>query len=301
MSELSLAGMPSRGSPHVKARDRLGMTLFLSVAIHAVVVLGVGFQYAAQRVLEDDKNYLEITLATKPDQEEPKEADYLAQSHQHGGGTLDEKAMPTTTMQGPQRLQTAQQPVQVTQTIQPRTKSDAKKQVMQIENTRGVEAKQSKRKGETQKSQPTQPSLYARSIEFARLNAQLSAQREEYARRPRKKFISASTKEYKYAAYMEAWRMKVERFGNLNYPEEAARRNLFGSLRMAVEIKSDGSLAKVEIRRSSGSEILDNAAIKIVQMTAPFAQFPDNIKKDADHLVITRTWQFERGDRLSSM
>lgn len=301
MRQLSLAGLPDTGAANVKPRDRLGMTLFLSIALHAVIVLGVGFQYVTNRVLEDDKNYLEITLATKPTKAEPEQADYLAQTNQQGGGTLEEKAMPTTTIQGPQRQQASAHSARATPPQQETAKRETIKQVLQVEKKTGSEAVQSKRNDIKKQTQPVKPDLYNRSIEFARLEAQLSAQRQEYARRPRKKFISASTKEYKYAAYMESWRVKVERFGNLNYPQEAMKQGLFGSLRLAVEIKSDGNIVNIEIRRSSGSDILDQAAVKIVEMTAPYAPFPEALKKDVDHLVITRTWQFERGDRLTSM
>ncbi len=111
---------------------------------------------------------------------------------------------------------------------------------------------------------------------------------EAKAKRPRRKFISATTKEYKYAAYMEAWRSKVERVGNINYPEQARKQGLSGSLILDVALNPDGSINEITIRRSSGKKILDDAAIRI----APYGAFPQHIKDETDILHIMRTWQF---------
>jgi protein TonB len=115
---------------------------------------------------------------------------------------------------------------------------------------------------------------------------------EAKAKRPRRKFISATTKEYKYAAYMEAWRSKVERVGNLNYPDQARKQNLSGSLVLDVALNQDGSINEITIRRSSGEKILDDAAIRIVELAAPYGPFPQHIKDETDILHIMRTWQF---------
>ena len=134
--------------------------------------------------------------------------------------------------------------------------------------------------------------LITSSYQIAALSAEIKRKLDERAKRPRRQFISASTREYKYAAYMEAWRQKVERVGNLNYPREARRRSLTGSLILDVALHPDGSLEKITVRRSSGNRILDDAAIYIVTLAAPFAPFPEDIRKEVDVLHITRTWQF---------
>ncbi len=134
--------------------------------------------------------------------------------------------------------------------------------------------------------------LASRGEEIARLNAKLAADASTYASRPRRKAISASTQEYKYASYLETWRRKVEAIGNLNYPEEARRRKLYGNLILQVGVRADGSLEEVRVLRSSGSIILDDAAVRIVHLAAPFAPFPPDIRQETDSLDITRTWQF---------
>ena len=136
-----------------------------------------------------------------------------------------------------------------------------------------------------------------RALAIARMEAQISRQTEEYNKRPRKKNIGARAEEYRFAQYVEDWRLKVERIGNLNYPD-GARGRVYGSLVLTVSIKADGSLDKIEVDRSSGYQILDRAAERIVKMASPYAGFPANIKRDTDILVITRTWTFAPGDKL---
>jgi protein TonB len=147
---------------------------------------------------------------------------------------------------------------------------------------------------------PSGAALIARSFEIASLDAEIAERMEAKAKRPRRKFISATTSEYKFAAYMEAWRAKVERIGNLNYPDEARRNKLSGSLILDVALKSDGSIEEITVRKPSGHATLDDAAIRIVRLAAPYAAFPEDFNKEVDILHITRTWQFQSGDRFAS-
>jgi protein TonB len=130
-----------------------------------------------------------------------------------------------------------------------------------------------------------------------KLQAQIDRRVEEYQKRPRKRFIGARANEYRFAAYEEGWRAKIERVGTLNYPAEA-RGKIYGSLRVTVTLRPDGTIDSVEIDRSSGLKILDEAAFRILQLASPFAAFPAEISKDTDLLVITRTWFFAQGDKI---
>jgi len=140
--------------------------------------------------------------------------------------------------------------------------------------------------------------LASRSDEIARLTERINAKTRAYQSRARRKAISTSTREYRYASYMEAWRRKVERIGNLNYPEEARRKGLYGNLILHVSVRADGSLEGIRVVRSSGQDVLDQAAVRIVELAAPFAPFPPDIAAETDLLDITRTWQFQRNNRL---
>jgi len=144
----------------------------------------------------------------------------------------------------------------------------------------------------TPSSLPTASQLITRSFALASLNSELQQKLETHAKRPRQKFISANTQEYRYAAYMESWRAKVERIGNINYPDEARQKQLTGALLLDVALRPDGSVIEILVRRSSGHKVLDDAAVRIVELAAPFAPFPDDIAREVDVLHVTRTWKF---------
>jgi len=143
---------------------------------------------------------------------------------------------------------------------------------------------------------PTPPisaaELVKRSMEIAAISNRIKQQLQQKAERPRRKYIHASTREYEYAAYMETWRAKVERVGNINYPEAVKRRSLSGSLILDVALRPSGAVDQIKVVKSSGYRLLDQAAIDIVQLAAPYAPFPKNIRRQVDILHITRTWQF---------
>lgn len=147
---------------------------------------------------------------------------------------------------------------------------------------------------------PTAAQLLTRSFALASVNAELQQRLDSRAHRPRQKYISANTREHRYAAYMEAWRAKVERIGNINYPDEARERELSGSLLLDVALNPDGSVIEITVRHSSGHKVLDDAAVRIVELAAPYAPFPDDVRREVDVLHITRTWKFLDTDQFSS-
>jgi len=128
---------------------------------------------------------------------------------------------------------------------------------------------------------------------MASLQPELGRQRPWQSKLPRRKRISANTREYEFASYMSAWVAKVERIGNLNYPSELRQKKLHGDLVLSVGIRQNGSVESIEVMRSSGTQEIDDAARNIVQMAGPYAPLPDNIKEHVDILHIVRTWRFE--------
>ena len=157
---------------------------------------------------------------------------------------------------------------------------------------------------ELQKTEPRRPApefdSSQLSAEIASLEADLALEQQRYAKRPKiHRLNAASTMRDKGAWYKDEWRRKVERIGNLNYPDEARRNGLYGSLRLLVSIRHDGSLHEVTVLESSGQPVLDQAAMRIVHLAAPYAPFTGDLA-EFDRLEIIRTWRFERGDRLSS-
>lgn len=284
----------------VSTADRLGFTLFIAAALHVLLVLGVTFSVKDKPAPPPT---LEVTLATYQSKEKPQEADYLAQIHQQGSGTLAEKALPSSD----QRAQFQEDTIKE---VQPQSQTAAQPKQALTQQTRvTTQAKSNQSVVATDNSKKTEPVTVEKDKprkhidlknEIASLEAQFHQQRQEYAKRPRiKRLTAASTLQEAGAFYKESWRRKVEKVGNLNYPEKARNDRLYGELRLMVAINRDGSLSNIEILDSSGYQVLDDAAIRIVRMASPFAPFDDTLKS-YDMVEIIRTWRFEPGDRLFS-
>lgn len=287
-------------SPVITPADRLSLTLCLAIITHATLILGVGFSGETPNSSPADS--MEIILVAQQDPELTPDPDMLAQANLTGGGETPEQ-VPSTPMAPPfpdQQAEIATPPTPQSQPAPEQTAeleetAKAEPQLAKItENAEQTAVKEVEKDPESEKAARTitAAELLRNSLKIASLSAQVRDKLEKSASRPRRTFISANTREYKYAAYMEAWRAKVERVGNLNYPEEARRLKLSGSLILDVALNPDGSIDQITIRRSSGRKILDDAAVRIVELASPYAPLPDNIRAGTDILHITRTWQF---------
>ncbi len=303
--------------------DRLGMTLFFAIVAHIIVILGVVFVPSEKH----DARYrtLDIVLVQRRSEKAPEKTDFLAQANQEGGGDASEKARPATPLPtpftGPEPIVAAAsppselsgaatEPPSVRPRPQPAEEQPTPKPIIAVaasetptvpEPSRSTPKPKEKPHPEPQPSPQSTPapqptitatSLVTRSLALASLSAEIDQRLQAYAERPRRKWINARTREYKYASYMEAWRAKVERIGNLNYPDEARRRKLSGDLLLEVVINVNGSINDIVLRRSSGHRVLDDAAIRIVKLAAPFAPLPRGILEETDLLHIERTWRF---------
>ncbi|MCG6872371.1 MAG: energy transducer TonB [Gammaproteobacteria bacterium] len=282
--------------------DRLGLTVFGSLLLHVLVVLGVGFTLPHVLPELDKLPNMEIILVQTRSEDAPSEADFLAQSSQDGGGDSESVAsspLPVTEISvTPAQLPTASVPAPPPTPAAENTPEDLMVDADSRRLLSPTRPRDSQRPAASARAGEITPD--PRQLERAQLSAKISEAWREYQKRPRRKFLSARTREYKFAAYMDAWRAKVERVGNLNYPAEAKQRNLTGNLMLDVAINPDGSVNEISVKRSSGVRILDEAAIRIVRLASPYAPFPEQIRKDVDILHITRTWQFLRGARLKS-
>jgi protein TonB len=292
------ARTPAPAASGVRPADRLGFTLFLAALVHVALILGLSFSFAEPGQISKT---LEITLSTFKSAEKPKEADFLAQNNQQGSGTLDKKAAPKTTEQA---LFQDTEVKRVTPPSAPPASAHKEKPKAAVA-TRSPQAQKTPIKTAQAKPQPaSRPAPVfdssQLSAEIASLEAQLAQEQQLYAKRPKiHRLNAASTMRDKGAWYKEEWRKKIERIGNLNYPDEARRQRIYGSLRLLVSINRDGTLYEVQVLESSGQDTLDQAALRIVRLAAPFAPFNKDLA-EFDRLEIIRTWRFERGDRLSS-
>lgn len=265
-----------------------------SIWLHAVLLFGIGVSLPDPNRLAKSLKPLEVTLVNSRTRTPPPKADALAQANLDGGGnTREDKyaSTPLPTLTDGQKFSPQQSAKRVQQLEQ-----EAKRLLTQIKSTHSV-VKKHKAK-QKQVATDSGEDLVQRSLEIARLEARIDKDFSNLQKMPRRTHIGARTKEYRFAQYVEDWRIKVERWGNMNYPEEARRRHIYGSLVLTVSIRADGSVENVEINRSSGHRILDAAALRIVRLASPFAPLPPDIRKDTDILSITRTWVFTPTDRL---
>jgi len=268
-----------------------------SLLLHAIL-LSTHFKFPAELRWKSGEQALEVILVNARTRQRPARSDALAQANLDGGGDTEQ-------------ARRAKSPLPV---IDPRTPgrdlAQAERRVRELEARQRKLLAQSRRPaarvpaaGERHApADETAPQRGGRDLEdlsliAMRLQAEISRNLDAYQKRPRKKFIGASAVEYRFAQYEEDWRRKVERVGTVNYPA-AARGKLYGNLRMTVTLRADGNVEAVELDRSSGRKVLDDAAFRIVRLASPYAAFPASIRRDTDLLVITRTWFFGRGDRL---
>jgi len=272
-------------SATVTAADKLGLTIFMAGVVHALVILGVSFEADVRPAVG---KVLEVVLVQTPDKERPDKADFLAQENQVGSGEAEEKAL---NQQQANNQQQAEEKVVADDSKTQQAAAQAKKVLLQKQSDAAVEASNKPVPDEEKKI--TVAELLEQSKEIAKLEAEIQQSLTSYSRRPRKLHInSINAHKYKAASYEAAWQRKVERVGNLNYPGEVRRKKLSGTLVLTVELLADGHLKKVFINRRSGHKIIDDAALSIVRLAAPFAPLPIELRKEVDVLVITRTWQF---------
>ncbi len=280
--------------PYLKTS--LSSSMIASIVFHAFALFGITFVMPDPRSMANDMQALQVVLVNSKSKSKPTKADALAQHNLDGGGNTAENRQAKTSFP---TLKDSQQftPEQLAKRIA-QLEAETKRVMTRLKSDHTV--KQSELKKSNGVATTSGADLVQKSLEIARLEAQISKNNDYYQKLPRRKFIGAHTQEYRFAQYIEDWRVKVERIGNLNYPEQARQQKAFGSLQLSVSIRADGSLENVEVNHSSGQRILDAAAMRIVRLAAPYSPLPPNITKDTDILTITRTWTFTQSDKLES-
>ena len=276
-------------------RRNLTLALGVSLLLHGVL-LAVRFT-PPDFVDRARERALEVILVNSKSKSKPDKAQAKAQTNLDGGGNTEEDRRAKTPLPPSANTREGDQLVDAQRRVA-ELEAQAQMQLTRLKGERSVSADRTKPEpNPTADPARTGLDMASSAMAIARLEGQIARQMEEYNQRPRKKFIGARVEEYRFAQYVEDWRQKIERIGNLNYPA-AAKGRLYGSLVLTVIIKADGELKHVEVSRSSGQALLDDAARRIVQLAAPYARFPESIRKDTDELEITRTWTFTNADRL---
>ncbi len=277
-------------NPHITASDRIGFTLFLALTLHALVVLGVGFTHSSK----PDSNALpslEIILANSRSLEPVEKPDFLAQVDQAGGGESEEKARPSAPVSANTPLDQRGLADQAREALQENQLAINKLYfISQQESQHQISQQQQERK--QQQESNSNDKAEQKQSQIAKLQAEIRQMAQAYARRPKVITLTASTKKVVEAGYLAAWVQKIEHTGNLNYPAEARNKKVKGHLRMSVRLNAEGSIIDVDITRSSGSTLLDEAARRILRLAEPFSPFPQEMQERADQIVIIRTWDF---------
>jgi len=279
---------------------RFQFAVLASVLLHAIVVFGVTFRPPDLSKLGNIAPTLEVVLVNARSKNQPQQADILAQHNLDGGGTTDldrnaKSPLPVT----PSERQTTEVAMESSRVQQ--LEQEARKLLTQVRSQTRIDSAvaQPQPQQETVVA-PTATEIMKKSLEIARLEAQISKDWDSYQKRPRKQFVGARTRESRFSRNIDDWRQKIERIGTTNYPSAARDQRIYGSLQLTVSIRPNGVVERIEIDRSSGHKVLDDAALRIVHMGSPYAPFPPEIAKDTDILSITRTWTFTRSDRLAT-
>jgi len=276
------------------------VAMLVSIALHCIVIVGVGFTLIRAFSNNDPHNVMDVVLVNSKSPTKPVKADALAQANLDGGGNTDDKLrakspFPSVDPKDPspelraaetRRLQLEQEAKQLMTALKSKALVSAPSDAPQDSPAKGANAEAR--------------DLLDKTLEIQRLEAQIAREHQAYQQRPKKKFVGARTSEYRFAQYIDNFRMKIERIGTLNYPDEARARKIYASLQLTVGIRADGEVDSVEVNRSSGYKFLDQAAIRIVRLSAPFEPFSVDIHRDVDILYITRTWMFTKSDQVVS-
>lgn len=274
-----------------------------SIVLHLLLITLVTFKMPDKGKLENDQ-VLEVVLVNAKSKSKPVTALALAQHNLDGGGNTDADRRARTPFPILRDDPAANDPT-VAQKRVKQLEQEVQRQLLTRRNAKHAVA--SAPPQPTPQAEPTPPapptlseSDIERSLTLQRLEAEIAKQMEAYQKRPRRQSVGASTREYRFARYVEDWRLKVQRIAENNYPQAAAEQKIYGSLLLTVSIRANGSVENVELRRSSGHKVLDEAAIRIVRMGAPYAAFPPDIARDTDVIDISRTWRFTTSDRIET-
>ncbi len=287
--------------PYLQSRiqhnEILLTAFFITVLVHAAIIFGVSFHMPDPPKPRTSQT-LDIVLVKTRAEKAPENPDFLAQAAQIGGGNVKDKTRPTS--KNPGKTPSEGNFVKDKPSVAPPPEpvKPKKKSILSVNKPAKKKApKLVKKKKPIPKNKPDLVADYVADLQkqIVDMEAELDEQQKMYAKRPKATYITASIRRTPDAMYLKAWTKKIERLGNLNYPDEARRQKLEGQLILTVALSPDGNIINVKISKSSGHKVLDDAARRIVELAAPFAKVPEDVLQGNNRLVIRRTWQFSHG------
>lgn len=265
----------------------------VSIVFHAFLLL---ITFSPPEFADDKFSaQLDVVLVNAKSPGKPVQADMLAQASLDGGGNVESDRRAKSNLPAVRDMQPSD-PVQLAARRVEQLEQEAQRLLRLAGDTASTDSVNRPAPQSEAREQLQDAALESRRLLIARLEAEIARDWEAYQKLPRRKFIGARTEGVVYAEYVDSWRQRIEKVGTANFPEEAKRKRLYGSLLLTVSINADGSVEKVEIERSSGHRVLDTAALRIVDLAGPFAPFPQSVRAQYDVLSITRSWSFTRSD-----
>lgn len=297
--------------------------MVLSALIHIALISLIGIKHNEYKKSLQEKDMLRVVLVNAKTLKAPKDADVIAQSNLDRGGNVKENREAKTMFSG----KDIQEEIQLSESVETKEKmvkdlsqsnqnvAAQQKKVEELENqvkeyltrlksTHKVPSSSAKNssteenKNNTANSPQDVDQEETLAMIIARKEAQIAKTQEMYEKRPKRQFIGARAKESRFAMYVESWRQRVEEVGTREFQVWNLDNKTYGTLRLSVSIKQDGTIEKIWVNQSSGKTNLDQAAIKIVMMSAPFDVFPAEISRDTEIITITKTWNFTNHDSL---
>ncbi|MGH1538313.1 MAG: TonB family protein [Gammaproteobacteria bacterium] len=284
----------------VTASDRLGFSLFVAAILHAIIILGLGFGIPFSRDF-NSASMLEVTMVLTKTHQEPIDAEHIASENQLASGSTDRKNQPSAPFAGTSLNDTngiALEQSRETSSYASENNEQQEQLIVQNKAQTNVAVNDILENSEQPNLNPEQ-NFSEQQLELAKLVAELRQEEKDYAKRPRVNYIDTlSAKTATEAAYVREWVEKVERVGNLNYPDEVRSKHLSGTLILGVLINHDGTVEMMEVRSSAGKSLLDESAKRIVNIASPYKAFPSEMRENYDQLMITRTWLFGKDNTL---
>jgi periplasmic protein TonB len=269
-----------------------------SVAFHLLLLFGIGAKLFDPRQFSPPHNIMDVVLVNAKSATKPIKADALAQANLDGGGNTDEKRRAATPL--PAIEQSAAKNARQAQETVKQLEQEMKTLMTQVRSTAKIMQGEIAQKATGTPDPASTSDLMQKSIEIQRLEAQIAKEFDSYQQRPKRKYVGGRTQEYRFATYVDSWRQKIERVGNLNYPGQARAKGIHGAVQVTVAIKANGEVEDIEIHTTRADKVLKDAVRRIVTLSTPFDRFPESFKRDTDILHITRTWIFGPGDVLSA-
>lgn len=273
------------------------VAIALSLVFHSILLL-ITFGFPDSLASKNMPKAIEVVLVNSKSHTRPVKADALAQADLDGGGNTEEARRAKTNLPALPDMPADADVSLASKRVQ-ELETEAQRLMTQLKTSQQmVEPQTIAHDPVLATDAPVVADSPHERTEIARLEAQIAKEWEAYQELPKRKFVGARTQGAVEAQYLDAWRQRIERVGTANFPEEAKREGLFGTVMVTVAVRADGTVEKIDIDRSSGSPVLDAAVEKIVQLAGPFKPFPDPLRKEADILHITRNWSFTRSDVL---